>query len=161
VSCIVAIRHSRGVLLAADSACVDGSCCTSTRKLFRVGRVWLGLAGTFEGFDRVLVDAGSGRPGRDLRSWVADRVAWCQVVDGIAVCGRRAVAWNGGDSAWDVANYTAIGSGNAVALGALHATDGMPPSERALAALRASAAHAVNVRGPFVLVQGTRERTIE
>jgi hypothetical protein len=47
--------------------------------------------------------------------------------------------------------YTAVGSGRAVALGALHATAGRPPEERATAALMAAAEFTPDVRGPFLI----------
>ena len=52
--------------------------------------------------------------------------------------------------------YAAIGSGDQYALGALHATKDMPPRARVLAALRAAAAHATTVVGPFRILRLTR-----
>ncbi len=49
--------------------------------------------------------------------------------------------------------YAAIGSGDQYALGALHATKDHPPRDRVLAALRAAAAHATTVVGPFRILK--------
>lgn len=52
--------------------------------------------------------------------------------------------------------YAAIGSGDQYALGALHATKDQPPRARVLAALRAAAAHASTVTGPFRILRITK-----
>ena len=51
---------------------------------------------------------------------------------------------------WAV-GYHAIGSGNTVALGALHATEGQAPHDRIVKALEAAAEFSAFVRPPFVI----------
>lgn len=50
--------------------------------------------------------------------------------------------------------YAAVGCGEAVALGALHATRGKRPKDRLKIALEAAAEHVPGVRGPFHFVGG-------
>ena len=51
--------------------------------------------------------------------------------------------------------YDAIGSGAAVALGALHASRGHAPRQRIDIALAAAAEHTASVRAPFVVAHAT------
>jgi ATP-dependent protease HslVU (ClpYQ) peptidase subunit len=51
-----------------------------------------------------------------------------------------------------VSGYTAVGGGAEIAFGALHATDGVDPSERVERALEAASAHSATVRPPFVVL---------
>ncbi|MBC9005159.1 hypothetical protein [Micromonospora aurantiaca (nom. illeg.)] len=46
--------------------------------------------------------------------------------------------------------YAAVGCGQDIALGALHATVGQPPARRVKAALEAAAHFSAGVRGPFI-----------
>ncbi len=50
-------------------------------------------------------------------------------------------------------SYNAVGSGGEIALGALHATQSLdiPPEQRIILALEASATHNAYVRGPYLL----------
>lgn len=160
MTCLVALRHSRGVILGADSAACTDDTIETTRKVFRAGRVWLAFAGAFDSFDRVLVDAQRApAPGRDLRDWVAEHCAWCHSVSGFALSGAQCVVWESGGAS-DVVTYSSVGSAAGVALGAFHATIGEPAQARVLAALRAAVAHGDGVRPPFILIQRGRERTV-
>lgn len=52
--------------------------------------------------------------------------------------------------------YHAIGSGDEIALGALHATRDLPPGQRVRLALEAAAHHSTGVHGPFTVITGER-----
>lgn len=53
--------------------------------------------------------------------------------------------------------YAAIGCGDDIALGALHATAGQSAERRVRAALDAAAFHSAGVVGPYVILRSTEE----
>jgi ATP-dependent protease HslVU (ClpYQ) peptidase subunit len=156
VTCAVVLRHSRGIVLGADSAlsCADDML-TRGPKIVRRGKVWLACAGGSEEIELLLDGLPTSGPGpKYLAPWLQRRLR--KGVSGVAICDHtfQIVEWDG-RSVCEVGDYTAIGSGSWPALGALHALRSVlksSPAAAVLGALRASAAHTTTVGGPFDLV---------
>lgn len=150
MTCLVALKHRRGVILGADSAAQVDSTITRCQKIFRFGSVLLALSGDAPDIERTIERIRPCKP-RDLRTWVARHLRNSST-DGLAACGNTVVEWS--DHAADlIVDYTATGSGVDVALGALHYARSLRHSPRAavLGALRAAAVHSSGVVGPHTL----------
>ena len=173
MTCVVGIEHEAGVTIGADSAAVDGDdISTSVPKVFRRGEYLIGFSESFrvgqviryrmklpaqrcddplEHLATVFVD--------ELRRAVHQAAATStdtpdELAGPLLVAYRRQLFTIDTDYAVHPANgYAAIGSGATYALGALHATDGLPhPRGRVEAALHAATTHCTSVRPPFTIL---------
>lgn len=189
MTCIVGVQTKDGVWIGGDSAGVSGWTLEirADPKVFRVGEFLIGIAGCFR-MGNLLRYAfeppplGEGVEGNDLvRYMVAEFVPALRAVleaggqrkkesevetmdDGsflVGVRGRLFEVCSDFQVGQNRTGYYALGSGCAVALGALHATTDViwlspPPTLRpadrvVLAALEAAQAHNIGVRAPFVV----------
>lgn len=176
MTAIVGIEQDGDVWIGGDSAGVAGWTATQRpgQKVFRVGEVLYGIAGSFRGgavlrygftpprayegdeplayLNTRFVDA--------LRKALAD--AGIKKVDSgvdetddltflMGYRGRLYQVYSDFQVGHHEGGYAAMGSGQAVALGALHATVGLDPGCRALLALEAAEAHNIAVRRPFAI----------
>ena len=157
MTCLVALRHARGVVLGADSAINNDGVAVRTRKVFRRGQLVLALGGDCSAIDDLLAnvpDAPSAP--EDFAMWAAYRPG---NINGIVACGGEAAEF-GPSSCEPVVDYTATGGGWRVAIGALHYARAMRASPRAsiVGALRAAATHCGDVIGPFTVVSLPADR---
>ena len=152
MTCLVALRHSRGVVLGADSAAVDADgAVTRSMKIHRRGAVWLAASGcmarTGEMLDRVSPAANPKDLGRWLRRLrpTGSGFAWTSA--------GGLFEWGSGTI--EVLEFSASGSGWEPAIGAIYALRalGASPVATVLGALRASAACRGDVAGPFTVVR--------
>jgi len=151
VTCLVALRHSRGVVLGADSAAVAGADVTTSRKIFRRGSVWISISGEYEDLGRMLDTMSPRAAPADLPRWLrrhdlpGEGFAW--------TAASGLIEW--GSSVAEVLDYSAAGSGWQYAIGAIHAlrAQGSSPVATAVGALRAAAAHRGDVAGPYWVVR--------
>lgn len=173
---IVGVEKDGEVWIGGDSAGVSNWTVMprADSKVFRVGEFLYGIAGSFrggnvlrygftpparlEGEDTLVylntrfVDglraalAAAGAKGTENGVDMTDSLSFLLGYRGrlYEIGADFQVGFNGG-------GYAATGSGWAVALGALHATSGLAPEDRVLAALRAAEAHNIGVRGPFTI----------
>ena len=174
MTCVVGIEHEAGVTIGTDSAAVDGDdISTSCPKVFRRGDYLIGYSESFrvgqvlayrakfagqrcddplEHLVTVFVD--------ELRRAVHQAGATStdtpdELAGPLLVAFRRRLYTIDTDYAVHptLDGYAAVGSGAAYALGALHATDGLPhPRGRVEAALAAAATHCTSVRPPFTIL---------
>jgi ATP-dependent protease HslVU (ClpYQ) peptidase subunit len=183
MTCIVGIKHSRGVLMAADSAGVGGLEISTRldRKVFPNGEFVIGGTSSFRMLQLLRYAFVPPKRHADddvMRFMVVDfvdAVRNCLKAGGFATRDREAES--GGDflvgysgrlfRIWDnyqVAeadrDYEACGCGEAYARGALFANAELPPEERALQALRAAEMHSAGVRGPFHIERRESQTTI-
>lgn len=169
MTCIVALEiPDSGVCVGSDAWLGDGSTVdrVSTPKMCKVGPWLIGYAG-IAGHAQAVLDH-LDVPARNKRAhdaWIRSvfrraakaaleslpsddsdglQAVFLVMVDGLIwhVDGSCAVTRS-------AHGYAAIGTGAAVALGALHATAGKEPRKRILAALHAAAAHSDGVAPPF------------
>jgi ATP-dependent protease HslVU (ClpYQ) peptidase subunit len=78
----------------------------------------------------------------------------------IAVVNSIILDFSADFSVSQITSYSAIGSGEDVAKGALHATRLLPPRERILKALEASSEFLTNVGPPFTIINSNGDREI-
>lgn len=190
MTCIVGIRHGKGVVLAGDSVGVDGGGGAQMRrdaKVFSINKhVAIGYTSSFRMGQLLrynlalpaIVDAIGGVRTDDLFSWaVKEFIPACRSTfkeggymkengreEGgyflLAVRDRLFEVQGDFQVAEPDPQYTATGSGEPYALGALHALvgpDAMPVGEKkarevATAALAAAVFHSAYVRPPFQFV---------
>jgi 20S proteasome alpha/beta subunit len=158
VTTIVGVRTPTAIVLAADRAVTsDITTNTGQCKLLRFGRDVVAFAGDCDRIARACACI-TRYPGEYYRACRAAKLSAVAVVSGVL----QDIEWTG--SSEQIPGYTALGSGVRVALGALHATDGLVKSarERALIALRAAAKHDTNTGGPFdvLIIWPSRQRMI-
>lgn len=186
MTCIAGLATPDGwVTMGADSGGVDDHWNLVARadpKLFRMGPYLIGFTSSFR-MGQLLQYGCVGRafpsppedPGRlhgflcttfvDLVRQVFKDAGWARVKDSqeqggaflLGVHGRLFSVEEDFQVAESRAGYLAVGSGQACALGALHATRnlGLSAYDRVAAALAAAEAHNIGVRGPFH-VEATR-----
>ncbi|MEU3455650.1 hypothetical protein ABZ671_18915 [Micromonospora sp. NPDC006766] len=175
MTAIVGLVHNGAVHLGGDSAGVGPGWSSTIRadaKVFRTGPYLLGFTDSFRmgqllryALDAPKPPASPAALDRHMATTFIDAVrrtlvdgGWMSRCDGREVGGQFLVGIAGrlfavaadfqvGEPA-DL--YTAIGCGQDIALGALHATQGQPPGRRIRAALEAAAHHSAGVRGPYV-----------
>lgn len=181
MTCIVGIRDMGRVHLGADSAGVSGLdlAVRDDRKVFTNGDFVMGFTSSFR-MGQLLQYAfkpPKRHPSTDVMAFMVtdfvDALRACLKAGGFAsrkdeaeIAGTFLVGYAGrlfniegdyqvGESA---CGYHAVGCGDAIALGALHALyakqPAMDPVERITTALHAAYAHSAGVRGPFHTVQG-------
>ena len=175
MTCVIGLKDGDGVLLGADT-------CESTQyvkfasadaKVFRVGPFGLGACGSprmkqlLRHQLRLPDPPKTGLP-RFMVTQFTDAVrkalsegGWKRTSDGREEGGEFLVALRGRlfvcDYDFQVSemrhDFHAVGSGQEVALGALHATRSMKPRRRIRTALEAAAEFAVGVRAPFQIIR--------
>lgn len=176
MTCIAAVVHEGRVIMGGDTAATSadgGSFTVTAPKVFHNGPFMVGYAGNFR-TGQLLAHAWEppARP-KKLKGWAFD--GW--LVTDVMASMRDALKKHGhlgtdedGDRAYpfllacagrlfyvvsDFApleatrGYSAVGSGEDAALGALYATEGADPRSRVLLALDAAADINATVRGPF------------
>lgn len=174
MTCIVGLVDGGDVWLGGDSAGVAGWTLSIRKdpKVFKVGAVLIGFTSSFR-MGQLLAHTftpPSPRVGQDPFGFmVADfipavracfeRGGWAGLKDGKHEGGQFLVARAGrlfsiaedfqvGEGA---CGFAAAGVGADQALGALHATAGLPARKRVLKALEAAEALSIGVRGPFTV----------
>lgn len=180
MTCIVGLEHDGRVWIGGDSAGVAGWSLTvrADEKVFANGDFIFGFTTSFRMGQ--LLRYGLTLPSLcrdgDIPSLWSDPDRWMatQFVDAVRDClkaggyskksdevesgGQFLVGYKG--HLWQVDRdyqvgraahgYLAVGCGDELALGAMHAvSDGLSPHDTVLAALRAAEAHSAGVRGPF------------
>lgn len=169
---VVGVADGRSVVLGADSAVTYGDLVVEDRagKVFEKGGLLLGTAGSvhlcqaLEYEIPVRLTRGEDLAAEVFRGVVVPVRSWLEEheVEGedrdlsvlVGVRGRLFLLEDLGlHEAVDA--YDAIGSGMAVALGALHATAplGLPARERVDRALAATERHCLDIRGPFRVLE--------
>lgn len=174
MTCIVGLVHEGSVYIGGDSAGVGGWTIhgRSDEKVFRNGAFLFGFTSSFR-MGQLLhysLVPPEQPEGTDLfRYLVVDfinAVRACLKDGGFAK--KNSEAEEGGhflvgyrgrlfhiNADYQVAEmsegYMAIGAGEDIALGALHASASFPPLKRVRMALEAAAHHNIGVRGPFVI----------
>lgn len=176
MTCIVALETPNGVWMGADRL-ASGKWTGITLqapKVFTNGPAMFGVCGSVRQMQLLQYSLTVSDHGItwDVDRWVAHDLAWAirhtfdthgakYVKDGVDWSGNYLLAIRGRayelQSDYSFTRSTsgeyAIGSGEEVALGSLHATRGHPdPQHRILAALEAAAEHVVSVAGPFDIV---------
>jgi len=152
------------MLLAGDSAVGSSSTCAEP-KVWRRGNVLVGAAGGCRACNVVealqFATYTGGDPYHFVRDEFAQALAGAFRATGAPPAGLSVLVAVGGalveiDDEFGVTqpgrDYTAIGCGADVALGALHALRRLKPKARAMQALEAAAAHHGKVKGPFTFV---------
>lgn len=173
MTCVVGVVDKRKIFMGADSLGSDYyvQFTVPEPKVFRNGPFLIGIAGSFRWaqlLEHALDVPLQGDAEDDRRFMVVTfvdavrktmkRGGFMNTEDdqestyGDALIGYREKLYRmaGGDlQITQAAGYAAIGCGDSVALGALHALRGVNPEVRLEAALRAAAEHVPGVRGPF------------
>ncbi len=158
-----AVRDGR-VCLGGDSACVDETVIQASTdpKVWRSGGVLVGGAGEFRTLD---VARRVDHPAAPDETWIrygfpAALAKLYREIDGERtkggdiLVGALGALWIVLDSLAVVrlGEYTAIGSGGDLALGAMHARPRATPRDRVIAGLAAAIAHCPTVCGPYAIV---------
>ncbi|MFG2968147.1 MULTISPECIES: hypothetical protein [unclassified Streptomyces] len=176
---IVGLVHRKRVHLAGDSAGSSGSQLTIRRdpKVFTNGPYALGFTTSFRMGQLLQHAFEAPHPEGDLARFMAttfiNAVRTCLKEGGwarkdseqeqagtflVGVHGRLFEIYDDYQVGEPVGGYTAVGSGDDLALGALHATAhlGLKPRERLTAALRAADHHCAYVSAPYAYVKTPR-----
>jgi ATP-dependent protease HslVU (ClpYQ) peptidase subunit len=179
VTCIVGVEYDGKVIIGGDSAYTDGwtlnsgngkvfrngpyviGCCGSPRmaQLLRYGlATWSNDVSNTEDLDAYMVMSfiEDVRTALKTGGWLNkenehELASSSQFLVGIR--GRLFEVNQDLQCTSHLADYNAIGVGEAAALGALYVTAEMAPRARVLAALSASEAHNAGVRGPFTILE--------
>jgi ATP-dependent protease HslVU (ClpYQ) peptidase subunit len=174
MTCIVGIGHQGRVYIGGDSAGVAGLSITvrADEKVFTVGPYAMGFTTSFRMGQLLRYRLEPPDPGKtkDLDGFMVtnfvDAVRECmsdggwltrndgQEEGGTFLVGIRGTLYSI-ESDFQIGrpsdDYAAVGCGDDLALGALHATRGQSPRERIKTALRAAAHHSAGVTAPFVI----------
>jgi len=171
VTAIVGLVHDDRVYIGGDSAGVAGyvTQVRSDAKVFRNGPYLFGFTSSFRMGQLLRYALQPPAVGADLDKFMVttfvDAVRDCLKAGGFAT--KESEAEHGGtfvvgvagrlfriDSDYQVGEqadrFDAVGCGQEFALGALHATAGMPPKRRINLALEAAARYSAGVTGPFI-----------
>lgn len=175
MTCVVGIQHENGVTIGADSAGSDGWSITSRAdtKLFRNGPYLFGFCGSFRMGQLLHYALTPPKPPlsgleRHMSTRFVDSVRECLFVGGyaqrkneveqggtflVAAAGELFCIQDDFQVARQRMGFDAIGSGEEVALGSLHTTNGydFPPRQRVLMALQAATDLTTFVTGPFTV----------
>ncbi len=173
MTCIVGVETPRGVLLGADSISADGWVCfvSDQPKLFRIGAYVLGFTSSWRMGDLLrhhlrLPPPPVARVHRHMVVTVIPAIRACLKEGGFATTKEGAEIGGffligASGHLFQVASdyqvnrsshgYDVVGVANAIALGALAATDraGLTPRKRLRTALEAAGKHCMGVRGPW------------
>ena len=150
MTCLVALRHGRGALIGADSACSDGATTIRSRKYVVSRSVGVIFTGKYVAVGQLLQQRH-----RNPRAWAEAAIA--VGVDGFAISFTECVGWDG-KAIWPVSEYAALGSGSDLAIGAMHALRAHRFSPRAtlLGGLRAAGTHSTDCIGPYAIISATK-----
>jgi hypothetical protein len=181
VTCIVAVEDTGGAWMGGDTLATDAQIQVSRvePKVFRRGAYLFGFCGSYRLGDLLRYELLLPPPPRAavLRATVVHRHLVKTVIpllrtclkengltsydDGVEYGGTFLLAVLG--TVWEICNdfqvgrsahgYAAIGCGDAVALGALHATQGQPARARVVRALEAAETHSQRVRSPWTILR--------
>ncbi len=176
MTCIVGLVEDGITYIAGDSAGSNSYVMRprADRKVFRKGSFLFGCAGSFRmaqllkyNLD-IPVRNGATPPDRYIHTAFLDAIRvtmWQgghsqQVLGEELIAGAVIFSYQGGlyslEPDYQIAElsvpFMAIGCGAQVALGSLHSTDGMKPTERVRMALEASEQYTQGVRRPFILL---------
>ncbi|MEV3995797.1 hypothetical protein ACIPJG_29405 [Streptomyces halstedii] len=179
---IVGIAHKGRVHLGADSAGVSGLQLTVRRdpKVFRNGPYVLGFTTSFRMGQLLRFAFEPPHPTGDLDRFMV--TTWTNALraclkDGgyarkdseqeqagtflVGIHGRLYSIWDDYQVAEHADDYAAVGCGDELALGALHATAdlGLPPRRRLTAALAAADHHSAGVTGPYTYASTRKDRS--
>lgn len=161
---VAGLVHEGQCWVGADSMISDGTTCEeSARPKLARRRGWvLGLAGSWSLLPLLRsldVPRPTGRDSDGDELARAVKAAWggrpgaAEVYVLAAGAGHIWVVQGQDWAALRTNHYCAIGTGEAVALGALHATGGLSPRARVMAALRAARQHCPSVGGRLRVVR--------
>jgi hypothetical protein len=175
VTVIAALVHEGKVFMGGDSAAVDAFNCVTIRKdpkVFQNGPFLIGFTSSFR-MGQILMDAAFPDPGNMdefeyMRTQFVD-VARTRLKDGGYVkvdnnreeSGQFLVGFHGRIFEVDcdfqvgepVDSFCAVGQGSQEALGSLYSTPNIPPVDRLLIAMEASARYRPGVRPPFNIIK--------
>lgn len=176
MTAICAVTHDGKVWMGGDSSAVAGLTLTlrADPKVFTVGHFLIGYTSSFRMGQLLrwsLVPPAQGEGVDDARfmgTAFIDAVRECLKAGGMARKDNEVEA--GGDflvgyrgQIWEVNSdyqvgqpldrFAAVGSGQDVCLGALHATPSLAPAKRIRLALRAAERFNAGVRGPFLVLK--------
>lgn len=179
MTAIAAVCHESGVWMGADSAITDSQdtslIVTASPKVFRVGPVLIGWAGMARA-GRVLQYSFTPpkhprrmKPDRYIATLFVDAVRKAMVdanttdkkdnreastVDVLVAYQGRVWLIDGNFASIESArSYCATGCATGIVLGALGASEKLPPRQRILKALRLAEEHNSGVRGPFTVIE--------
>ncbi|AGL18763.1 hypothetical protein [Actinoplanes sp. N902-109] len=173
MTAIVGLVAGKRVLIGGDSAGVAGMSLTvrADAKVFRKDRYLFGFTTSFRMGQLLRYSLTLPRPDGDLDAFMAttfiDALRDCLKTGGwamkdnereeggtflVGVKGRLFAIHDDYQVAQAADGYAAVGCGDQIALGALHATEGLglEPRHRVLRALAAAERFSAGVRGPFV-----------
>ncbi len=174
MTCIIGLIEGSKVYMGADSAGVSwyDLRIRADQKVFRNGPFLMGFTSSFR-MGQLLhysFSPPTPRVGQDIYEFLA--TDW---IDGVRSClqqggymrkennveeggtflvgyqGRLFAVYSDFQVAESVKPYESIGCGSGYALGAMYATEGLPPEERIRKALEAAEQFSAGVRGPFVV----------
>lgn len=171
MTCIVGVSDGERVYMGADS--LGSTAWTGdvfrTPKLFKRGPFLLGCCGDYR-YTQLLMHAWDPpRPGKNIDKFVATELVdsiWHTLEAGGALHKSKGVGTTGGmcllayhGRVWRLednfgviepeSGFTAMGSGEDLAMGSLHTTRGDRPKRRVRAALEAASAYDIHVGGPL------------
>lgn len=177
MTAVVGFTDGEKVWMGADSEAIAGLTRVTRRnpKVFVNGKFLIGVAGSARAIDLMQYAFTPPMPkeGQDLMQYMTvdfvNAVRNClssggygEAQNGIESMGSIVLVGHKGrlfriESDYQVGEYalpyTAIGSGEDAALGALFATDGLRPRERIEIALKAAEQFNAGVRGPFTILE--------
>lgn len=174
MTCIVGLAHEGKVWIGGDSAGVAGmsTVARADGKVFTVGELVMGFTTSFRMGQllRYSLLVEEQRPSQDDHEYLCttfvDSVRLCLQTGGFArkqdeveIGGTFLVGYRGSlysiEDDYQVgqpqAPFHAVGCGDELALGAMHATDGQPPRERITTALKAAERFSGGVCAPFTV----------
>ncbi|MEU0100396.1 hypothetical protein [Streptomyces sp. NPDC006267] len=177
---IVGLVHKNRVHLGADSASVSGLQLTvrADRKAFRNGPYVMGFTSSFRMGQLLRYAFQPPHPTGDLHGFMVttwtDALRTCLKDGGwarkdseqeqagtflVGIQGRLFSVWDDYQVAEHADGYAAVGCGDEIALGALHATAnlGLAPRARLNAALAAADHHSAGVTGPYSYVSAPKK----
>ena len=170
MTCIAAVVHNNSVVMGGDS-CVSedgGTRAMCPSKIFKAGAFMIGYAGSTEYCTLLQHRLKWPTQVEDLELYMrvhlpdymretCKRIGM-EMPDGASLIAVAGTLWAFDDATADpvVEGYGTIGSGHAIALGALYATAGRAPRKRVQLALEAAARHRVDVSAPFNFLEQKR-----
>lgn len=179
MTCIIGVEKKGVVWLGGDSAATDGNLnrtIIKDPKVFLKGNIGFGVCGLPKVMDALahVIELPKQAEGIDDMKFLAGELIPaireglkkldCTVESpdyGTCFHGAMLMAYNGKlytlegnfQLTTNSEGFASVGSGSAIALGALHASKGMNPKKRILAALDASAKGNAGVAPPFVVIK--------
>jgi ATP-dependent protease HslVU (ClpYQ) peptidase subunit len=150
---IIGCRDKSEVWIGGDSAAVDENQVMNLvlkQKVWKAENSLIGFAGSFR-HGEIAYKSGIGDPHK-LRDYLATQFS--EVETNFLVANTKGLYYIGGDMSLVRSRepYMAIGTGAAVAYGAMFATEG-PAKDRVMLGLKAAAYHGTTVRPPFKVLK--------